>query len=246
MNKTQKTLGGLALVITIGVALRFFVFGDDFLFAGTLEATKVDLASQLNSSIACVCAQEGDKVVPDQELVNLACEDYRVNARLANHNYERNQKLFRKGAISQDTLDQFINKKEDADIHLMWCSIKSPIFGTVLSRYHEPGEYVSPGSKILTLANIREIWAYIYVPQPEVAKLKVGMPLIGIVPELNNKKFNGQIVKVNSEAEFTPKNVQTRSERTRLVFGIKISFLGSNEDEVLKPGMTIEVKLPKD
>jgi HlyD family secretion protein len=143
-------------------------------------------------------------------------------------------------------MDQVKNKKQDADVRLAWCSIQSPIQGTVLSRYHEPGEWVNPGTKLLTLANIRDIWTYIYVPQPEVSKLKVGMKLKGYLPELNRREFEGTIIKINDEAEFTPKNVQTQAERERLVFGVKVSFLGSNEQEILKPGMTIEVKLPRD
>lgn len=104
---------------------------------------------------------------------------------------------------------------------------------------------MSPGTKILTLGNIKDIWAYIYVPQPIVAKLSFGMKLKGYIPELNNRIFEGKILKINDEAEFTPKNVQTQSERERLIYGVKISFLESNQEEILKPGMTIEVELPK-
>ena len=142
-------------------------------------------------------------------------------------------------------MDQISNKKEDSDIRVDWCTIKSPIDGTVLSRYHEPGEWVTPGVKLLTLANIKDIWAYIYVPQPEVAKLLPGEKLTGYLPEMGMRAFQGTILKINDEAEFTPKNVQTRAERERLVFGVKVSFLGSNDEEVLKPGMTIEIALPK-
>lgn len=120
-----------------------------------------------------------------------------------------------------------------------------PLDGKVLTRYHEPGEWMQPGTKILTLANIQDIWAFIYVPQPEVAKLSYGMKLKGYIPELNDRMFEGRIIKISDEAEFTPKNVQTREERQRLVYGIKVSFLGVNQDEILKPGMTIEVELPK-
>ena len=174
----------------------------------------------------------------------LACEDVKVASELANEDYRRTVGLYRAGTASQDTMDQVKNKKEDMDVRLGWCSVRSPISGTVLSRYHEPGEWVNPGTKLLTLANIRDIWAFIYVPQPDVSRLHVGMTLKGYLPELNNREFEGKIIKINDEAEFTPKNVQTRSERERLVFGVKVSFLGSNEQEILKPGMTIEVKLP--
>ncbi len=238
----------LIAVIAIGaaIALKLFFFRGEFLYAGTLDATKVDLSARLSSAIKTVTVQEGDHVTDNQELVVLTCEDVKVASELANENYHRTLGLYHAETASKDTMDQIKNKKDDADVRLSWCSVRSPISGTVLNRYHEPGEWVDPGTKILTLANIRDIWAYIYVPQPEVSRLKPGMILKGYLPELNNREFDGKIFKINDEAEFTPKNVQTQAERERLVFGVKVSFLGANEQEILKPGMTIEVKLPRD
>jgi len=235
-----------AVVIVLAIAAKLVFFNGEFLYAGTLEATKVDLSARLFSAIKTVNVQEGDRVTEKQEVAALSCEDIKVAAELANVNFLRARDLLRTGSATQDTMDQVKNKKQDADVRLAWCSIQSPIQGTVLSRYHEPGEWVNPGTKLLTLANIRDIWTYIYVPQPEVSKLKVGMKLKGYLPELNRREFEGTIIKINDEAEFTPKNVQTQAERERLVFGVKVSFLGSNEQEILKPGMTIEVKLPRD
>jgi HlyD family secretion protein len=72
------------------------------------------------------------------------------------------------------------------------------------------------------------------------------MKLKGYLPELGNREFDGTILKINDEAEFTPKNVQTQAERERLVFGVKVSFRDANAEEILKPGMTIEVELPNE
>jgi HlyD family secretion protein len=72
------------------------------------------------------------------------------------------------------------------------------------------------------------------------------MKLRGYLPELDNREFDGEILKINDEAEFTPKNVQTQAERERLVFGVKVSFRDANAAEILKPGMTIEVALPEE
>jgi len=235
-----------ATAVAAAIAVRLLFFRGDFLYAGTLEATKVDLSARIASAISAVKVQEGDHVLNDQELVVLACEDVKVASVLANENYHRTVGLYHAQTASQDTMDQVKNRKDDADVRLSWCSIHSPISGTVLNRYHEPGEWVDPGTKLLTLANIRDIWAYIYVPQPDVSRLKPGMILKGYLPELNNREFDGKILKINDEAEFTPKNVQTRAERERLVFGVKVSFLGANDQEILKPGMTIEVKLPRE
>jgi HlyD family secretion protein len=244
--KSKKRFIPIIAIIVIALIVKFVFFRNTFRFAGTLEATKVDLSSRLSSSIATVDVQEGDHVKVGQVLVTLLCDDIKVASDLANINYNRNSRLFKAGTVSQETEDQVKNKKDDADVRLSWCSEVSPIQGTVLSRYHEPGELVIPGTKLLTLANIRDIWAYIYVPQTEIAKLKPGMKLTAHLPELHDREFVGTILKINSEAEFTPKNVQTEAERSRLVFGVKVSFLGVNDEEILKPGMTVEVDLPKD
>ena len=243
--KKKRVILVVAALAACAAAAKLIFFNKPFLYAGTLEATKVDLAARLASTIAQVAPQEGDRVTKDEEVVRLVCDDVKVAADLAGINYERSLRLFKSGTISPDAMDQVRNRKDDSDVRLSWCSIRSPLDGVVLSRYHEPGEMVGPGTKLLTLANIKDIWAYIYVPQPAVAKLQPGEKLTGYLPELGMRAFQGTILKINDEAEFTPKNVQTRAERERLVFGVKVSFLGSNEAEVLKPGMTVEVALPK-
>lgn len=241
----KKAIIPAIAAIMVGVAATtFFILEKPFRYAGTLEATKVDLSARLAAAIDQLRVHEGDRVQEGEMLVTLACEDYKIAARLAHENYDRSRKLSKIGSVSDETMDQVRRQKDDADVRLAWCSIASPIEGKVLSRYHEPGEWVTPGTKIVTLANIRDIWAYIYVPQPKVAQLAPGMKLKGYLPELGNREFDGTILKINDEAEFTPKNVQTQAERERLVFGVKVSFRDANAEEILKPGMTIEVELP--
>lgn len=243
--KKRALAAAAALLVLAGVAVKLTLLRKPFLYAGTLEATKVDLSARLASTIAQVIPEEGDRVNKGAEVVRLLCDDVKVAADLADVNYRRSARLLKSGTISPDAMDQVRHRKEDADVRLSWCSIRSPIDATVLSRYHEPGELVTPGTKLMTLADIKDIWAYLYVPQPAVARLAVGARLTGRLPELGMRAFEGKILKINDEAEFTPKNVQTRAERERLVFGVKVSFRGSNEAEALKPGMTIEVELPK-
>ena len=244
MKKHPRLIILIVVLAAAAVAIKMIFFKSTFLYAGTLEATKVDLSAQLASPIARVTVQEGERLTTGQEAVALVCDDTKVAADLARINYDRGLRLYKAGSMSQDSWDQVKNRKEDSDVRMSWCSLHSPIDGIALNRYHEPGEWVTPGTKILTLANIKDIWAFIYVPQPEVSRLKPGMKLTGYLPELNNRTFEGTILKINDEAEFTPKNVQTRAERTRLVYGVKVSFLGSNQEEILKPGMTIEITLP--
>lgn len=234
-------LAGIGAVLLV---ISYSFLNNKFRYAGTLEATKVDIFARLPAAIDKVAVYEGDRVTAGQTLVTFVCEDFKIDARLAQENYQRHEQLVKNNYISPSTLDQYKNRLDDANTKVNWCSIAAPINGKVLSRYREPGEWLIAGTKILTLANIRDIWAYIYVPQPLVAKLSLGMKLKGYLPELKDREFEGEIIKISDEAEFTPKNVQTRKERERLVYGVKISFLAANADEILKPGMTIEVALP--
>jgi HlyD family secretion protein len=243
MKKTAPII--IIVLVALAVAAKFLFFNPQFRYAGTLEATKVDLSARVAAGITEVRVREGDRVKQSQLLLRLDCTDLRIAARYADDFYQRSLKLFKGGSASKETLDQNANKKQDAEARLAWCDIASPIDGDVLNRYHEPGEFVNVGTKLLTLANIKDIWAYIYIPETLLPKVKPGMELTGYLTEMGNRAFQGKVIKVNEEAEFTPKNVQTQAERERLVFGVKVSFLGSNEEEVLKPGMTIQVEIPQ-
>ena len=217
--------------------------GREFLYAGTVEATEVDISSRLNSVIAAFDAQEGRRVRVGEPLVRLACEDVKLAADIAERDCKRAKELRGSGVMPQETYDRLQNKRDDAALRLDWCAIKAPMDAVVLATYHEANELVSPGTKLLTLADLREVWAIVYVPGPLLAKLSLGMPVLGLVPEMKGRVFPGRISHINDEAEFTPKNVQTREERTRLVFGVKVKF--PNPDGALKPGMTVEARLPR-
>jgi HlyD family secretion protein len=244
-KKIQKKMALVAIVAIFGFIVYELFFKAPFLYSGTLEATKVDLSARLPAAIAEVQVEEGDRIKPGEVVITLSCEDFKIAAHLARNNYERNLKLLKSGFTSPETVDTLKTQMDDAETRVNWCTILSPIHGKVLDRYHEPGEWMSPGTKILTVANVQDIWAYIYVPEPKVASLSLGMQLKAKVSALNNREFEGVIIKINDEAEFTPKNVQTQYERERLIYGVKVSFNDANADEILKPGMTIDVMLPK-
>jgi HlyD family secretion protein len=241
----EKKVIIIAVVVIAAAAALYLALArsNNFMYAGTVEATEVDLSSRLTGVIASVAAQEGDKVSAEQVLVRLSIEDIEVAAAAAGRDYKRAVELLEAGSMNREAFDRLRYKWEDAEVRLGWGTIKSPLNGTVITRYHEPGEMVNPGTKLLTVADLKHPWAYVYVPQPLLSKISIGMEVKGFVPEDSMKMIPGRIERVNDEAEFTPKNVQTRKERTRLVFGVKIAF--ENDDEYLKPGMTVEVRLPE-
>jgi len=96
---------------------------------------------------------------------------------------------------------------------------------------------------LLTLEDLAHPYAYIYLPLADRSKLKLGAEVKGFLAGDESKAYIGKVSFMRPEAEFTPKNVQTREQRERLVFGVKIAF--DNTDGRLAPGLPIEVKLPE-
>ena len=220
-------IGAVAAVCVGAVVLKHVLTSGPFMYAGTLETTKVTLAARVASDISDVFVTEGDYVIRGQRLMELSCDTYKILATQIDNDYGRAQVLSR--------------NKRDNDLKLGWCMITAPIDGVIITKFREPGEVVAPGTVLISLANPYEIWAYFYVPYTMLHKLHVGQQVVGILPEAEGKQFQGKIIKISEEAEFTPKNVQTREERTRLVYGVKVQF--ENSDLTLKAGMTIESAL---
>lgn len=241
MNK--KFLLAIPVVLVAALIGWKLVTRRPFRYAGTVEATDVSLSPRISSTISTVTVQEGDVVVPGQSLVEFGCEDLRLAADIAARDFARSERLYKEGSTPLETFDRDRNRRDAAALSVSWCRIASPIHGTVLARLHEPGEWASPGVSLLTLADLDQVYSYIYVPQKVLYTLKPGQELQAFLPEAGDQPRRAHVAFIRPEAEFTPKNVQTREERERLVYGVKV--LLDNTDQVLKPGMPIEVGIPR-
>lgn len=241
--KKDKRLLAVPVVLALAFAGWSWFKGRDFRYAGTVEATEVSLSPRISSTIKAVSVQEGDAVKAGQLVVELACEDVKLASEIAERDFSRSERLYKDGATPFEAYDRAKNRRDDAALKWSWCRIESPIDGTVLSRLKEPGEWASPGVRLLTLADLGGVYAFVFVPQTELYKLKPGQDVEAFLPEAGGAPRKGRVAFIRPQAEFTPKNVQTREERTRLVYGVKIAL--DNADGVLKPGMPVEVRLPR-
>ncbi|MGI9951493.1 HlyD family efflux transporter periplasmic adaptor subunit [Moorellaceae bacterium AZ2] len=113
--------------------------------------------------------------------------------------------------------------------------IRSGVNGIVLRTNFSPGEVVNPGVPILTLLDPNDMWLVIYVPEPAIGYVKIGQEALVTVDSFPGKTFKGKVSEIATQAEFTPKNIQTKEERVDLVFRVKISL--PNEEGLLKPGV---------
>ena len=215
--------------------------GTRFRYTGTLEADETDLSPGVASRIGEVLVREGDLVKAGQALVRLDCEQERLNAANAQNDFNRIAGLYAAGSGSKANYDHLQFLARNAALQVSWCDLSSPIDAVVSSVYHRKGEWVRPGMNVITVYDIHHPYAYIYVPFGVRGRLSLGMDAEGVLDGDEKRPYKGRIIFLRPEAEYTPKNVQTREERERLVFGVKVAF--DNPDGRLTPGMPVDVRI---
>jgi HlyD family secretion protein len=138
-------------------------------------------------------------------------------------------------------VDMAAQSVKAAELTLSKLTIKSPSAGQVLYRQVELGQVVNTGSTLVTILDPNDLWIKIYVPEAKLNKVKVGGVAEISVDSYPNKTFKGQIQYISTQAEFTPKNVQTKEERTTTVYAVKITITDGKDQ--LKAGMPADVTL---
>ncbi len=122
------------------------------------------------------------------------------------------------------------------------CTVLAPAQGTVTLRAVEPGEFVGMGSNVIRLTFLDRVKLTIYVSEGELGLVTLGQSAEVFIDTFGkDRSFGGTVVYVSPSAEFTPKNVQTKEERTKLVFAVKIEV--HNPDGALKPGLPADAVL---
>jgi HlyD family secretion protein len=128
-----------------------------------------------------------------------------------------------------------VARLEEARANFAERLIFAPDNGTIVSRPVEVGAVVNPGSPIFHVVDMNRLYLKVYVPEPDIAKLRLGDPAEIFVDAFPGRSFTARISKISDRAEFTPKNVETTEERLKLVFGVELAVI--NPGGVLKPGM---------
>jgi HlyD family secretion protein len=113
--------------------------------------------------------------------------------------------------------------------------IVAPVGGTVTQKPVEVGELIGTGTVVATIARLETMNLMIYVNEQELGKVKLGGVADVYIDSYPDKPFPGKVIYLSPIAEFTPKNVQTKEDRTKLVFGVKLKV--ENNEGALKPGM---------
>lgn len=118
--------------------------------------------------------------------------------------------------------------------------IVAPLTGVVTETIADAGELVQPRAPLVVITDLDHAWANVYVDEPVVPRLRIGQPAT-VIPDGDVKRIDGTITAIADKAEFTPRNVQTPEDRSKLVYRVKISV--DNSAGVLKAGMPVEAEI---
>lgn len=122
-------------------------------------------------------------------------------------------------------------------------TILAPADGVVLVKSADPGEVLAAGTPVLTIGEIDKPWLRGYVPQSKLGRIQLGMAVSVRSDSYPGKSYQGKISFIASEAEFTPKQIQTNEERVKLVYRIKVDIVNSNRELKLNMPVDAEIRL---
>lgn len=187
--------------------------------------------------------EQGIVSTRDFEATLAALEASRAKARQADQQFT----LVRKGPRPEDInqararFEQAQQALALAQTQLGYATLVAPISGVILAKNIEPLEYVAPGTSVVTLADLGQVWLRAYVEEADLGRVKLGQKALVTSDSFPGKRYQGRVAFIASEAEFTPKSVQTRKERAKLVYRIKIDL--PNPAMELKPGMPVDAEI---
>jgi HlyD family secretion protein len=187
----------------------------------------------------------GGKLQEEAERLNLVREGPRreeiEQARAALNEARERHALVKKGP-RREAIDQARARLRQvqeviamAETRLGYATLTSPLSGVVLSENVESGEYVASGTPVVTVGDLENVWLRAYINETDLGRVKIGQKVRVTTDTYPGKAYEGRISFISSQAEFTPKNVQTEKERVKLVYRVKVDF--ANPTMELKAGM---------
>ncbi len=170
-------------------------------------------------------------------------DDARTRSTVARQTWEKTKRGSRPEEIefARGRLDQAKGQMASLRKRLEDCIVRAPNNGIVTKRFVEAGELVGSGTSLVRLDDLSSLDITIYVSEVDLPKIALGQSASVRIDAFQNRTFEGHVIFISPIAEFTPKNIQTNDERTKLVFAVKIKV--PNADGTLKAGIPADVTL---
>jgi HlyD family secretion protein len=237
--------------------------------SGNVEVTEVNMGFKIPGRVQNLYTDEGRTVTNGEKIAILdsaelesmvnqskaSVKNAEAQFEKARKDHERYTLLYRDGVIASQQMDAATSSYDvavsqlqlsraslqTAEVKLKDSVMYAPLNGVVLRKNIEEGETVGAGTMVITIGDLEHPWVKVYVKEDELGAVKLGQQADIVVDSFPNKRYEGFVTYISSDAEFTPKNVETKEERVKLVFGVKVSV--KNQNNELKPGMPADVRI---
>jgi len=164
----------------------------------------------------------------------------RYQARAAASQADAAQAQAQAASLNADAVDAAVAR---ARLLVNECRITAPRAGVIDEIFYEPGELTRPGAPLIRLVDLREVTATFYLPNAELGAVRVGQRARVVADAFQDQPVEGVVITVSTKAEFTPRNIQTRTDRDRLVYPIEVRVSNEESPVQLRPGMPVQVTL---
>jgi HlyD family secretion protein len=203
-----------------------------------------------------------DEIKAGYDVLDAQIKQARVQLENQNRNLERTEKVLKAGAATQAQYDnlrterdytrQQINtletqkknlaaQKEVLEAQISYSEIYAPASGWITSKNHDVGELAMPGIPIYTLSLLDKAYINVYVNETRIGEINLNDSAYLVIDTYPDENFKGYVEFISPQAEFTPKNIQTKEERVKLVFEVRIHL--NNPEHKLKPGLPADVTI---
>lgn len=253
MKKRVASVGIITiLAISAWLGFRFGDWGvkssEESIYSGTLEATMIPVQAEQGGKLVEVLGTEGQAIEVGEVLARMDDRSAKITLESAKAQLEAAQASLDQAeeggkeyiiAGQKANVDIVKQSVKAAELALKKLEIKSPLKGRVFYRHVEAGQVVGAGTRIITLVNPDDLWVKVYIPETQLGQVRLGGEARLTVDAYPDQEFSGEVSFISNQAEFTPKNVQTREERTKTVYAVKIRV--TEGKDVLKAGMPADV-----
>ena len=188
-----------------------------------------------------ISAKERDRVKLQYDTAVTRLAEVEAGLKAARSNLKKIDAARQDVAVAHSQIQASRAALEQTDIQRQYARLKAPAGGIITSRNVEPGEVVTPGREVLTLSDLATVDLKIFVDETAIGKVKPGQKVDIRIDTFPDKVYEGQVAYVSPEGEFTPKIIQTKKERVKLVYLVKVSI--PNPDFELKSGMPADAWL---
>ncbi len=250
MLKRLLCMAMLVLFFSFAGCQQLNVKNGEPVYYGTAEMDGINVSAEVAGVLQEVKVSEGQEIHKGDVIAVISAPENSLKADQAALGVESAnnalQQLVDKGAAeaSQDAAELGVKQAQKSyelsKLAMEKSEIKAAVDGVVDTLNYSAGEYVTPGSPVVTLVNPADLWVKIYVPEKALASITQNQE-VRLRSDFVKDEIKGFVANISSKAEYTPMNIVTKDEREKLVYAVKIQI--TDKGDQIKPGMLLDVDL---